>query len=1237
MATLRGQTARLVLGRVPENERVQVVREVVGALDEQSTNADIGFASTLLELHPDTGARTVLFAHLQTLIGRGEHAAVLSVLDLHPEMRQEAVARTSDAVSREVARLAVSPDKLFAVAMPVEPMAPLANGTQESDALDVNASIEEAANCLRFLIRVSVHLEARHAEMLLRSCVSLLGLKENQVCLLAQEACFALFGLPISFLDSHDALLWTRVRTLVAATDVFYKTLGFSIWLRWIASGRTIDRSILEQPEYWNAIVEGLRRGDSERRKASLQVLRASVEASLNDSALRTVIAADSQIQASSLTIQTHYARFCTVFETIALGSYLNQVMECEADLDYLTSQDYSVKAVWLYTLLEAALGQKMQESNRKFIGRWIMSSSLRSDDFDGFRTFFRGAFLPWLTTGHLFTSSLRRQNNIQRCEHGEKLSRYISRLLQSDVSHANAIVETILDSIFSRSGNNFAYATVYLIEGISQACHACPAIRMQNEQLERIGRITTWAGLPEVARDYMLARYWKLCQLLVERTEKDCSATIASSSCFWANLLERVAHLGPEASAHVDGNMASMALEASKRERSEQETIQKCEKLRMDLNRADPAALDVQRVEDTIDDIWSDLEYLEYPKSLLAVLPRLMPHQRLVQAALAKPEEHSKLEELMVSKTASLRELAQARSYMLSPLAATVRRVTLENPAAAPLFDIEDFVIRLSQNPPAPTLDAELEDATVPLLQALDERLIRLDYEYYFGPRESCGIASLLDLVSRLGTVNPPSSKKILDLLLNRWTRQKIPPSTVTPWKTALQLQVMLLCADQSLPTLSHLDAKALLKDFHYILAVEPLPRYRYLIEWTCARAYLHHPQLRPAVLEELRTKDHHSNPKFLASLMKLGVNIAKTDTSDEDFAYQLAAVFVPLAASSKVVIRHEAQWQIPILMDHAKVKGWKSVSEDAAFQALDEFIRSLGIFGDPPLERVIDKLDPVRDHNLTHLAEGPWWKLDHVEQPQTSHEDFVKLYESDKSLTFRLPPSCMPIGEPQPPPPQPKQQSQTEPVATTTKDTDHERKILQNIDNISRALGSGPGPTALQTKGAAYLSSTRTRHSNLLVIASLIENPYNLGGLSRVSEIFGTGTLYLQNPQVTSNKDFTNVSVSSHHHLPILPLAAKEIQNFVAGKKREEGYSVVGIEQTDRSVLVGEEGCVLPEKCILVIGSEREGIPAMILSECDLLVEIPQVGITRSLNVQTAAGIVLCEYAKQHRRGKK
>ena len=166
---------------------------------------------------------------------------------------------------------------------------------------------------------------------------------------------------------------------------------------------------------------------------------------------------------------------------------------------------------------------------------------------------------------------------------------------------------------------------------------------------------------------------------------------------------------------------------------------------------------------------------------------------------------------------------------------------------------------------------------------------------------------------------------------------------------------------------------------------------------------------------------------------------------------------------------------------------------------------------------------------------------------------------------------------------------------------------------------------------KHSVELATSCTR---LLLIAKFEKHADFLtyaGGLSRVSEIFGASALCLQNQNVLSNKDFTSVSVSSHLHFPIVQLSASGIPTFLAERKAE-GFTVVGIEQTDRSVLLGSEGTELPGKVALVVGSEKEGIPAVVLMECDVLVEIPQQGVTRSLNVQTAVSIVLYEHARQH-----
>lgn len=48
--------------------------------------------------------------------------------------------------------------------------------------------------------------------------------------------------------------------------------------------------------------------------------------------------------------------------------------------------------------------------------------------------------------------------------------------------------------------------------------------------------------------------------------------------------------------------------------------------------------------------------------------------------------------------------------------------------------------------------------------------------------------------------------------------------------------------------------------------------------------------------------------------------------------------------------------------------------------------------------------------------------------------------------------------------------------------------------------------------------------------------------------------------------------------------------------------------------------------------IRNEREGIPADLLQSLDVCVEIPQQGVTRSLNVHVSAALLVWEYTRQH-----
>jgi len=80
---------------------------------------------------------------------------------------------------------------------------------------------------------------------------------------------------------------------------------------------------------------------------------------------------------------------------------------------------------------------------------------------------------------------------------------------------------------------------------------------------------------------------------------------------------------------------------------------------------------------------------------------------------------------------------------------------------------------------------------------------------------------------------------------------------------------------------------------------------------------------------------------------------------------------------------------------------------------------------------------------------------------------------------------------------------------------------------------------------------------------------------------------------------------------------------------EQRELGYTILGLEQTAEAVQL--PGYSFPEKSVLLLGREKEGIPAELLHLLDQCLVIPQLGVIRSLNAHVSASIALFEYTKQ------
>lgn len=77
-----------------------------------------------------------------------------------------------------------------------------------------------------------------------------------------------------------------------------------------------------------------------------------------------------------------------------------------------------------------------------------------------------------------------------------------------------------------------------------------------------------------------------------------------------------------------------------------------------------------------------------------------------------------------------------------------------------------------------------------------------------------------------------------------------------------------------------------------------------------------------------------------------------------------------------------------------------------------------------------------------------------------------------------------------------------------------------------------------------------------------------------------------------------------------------------------RAEGYQIVSVEQTARSVML--DGFV-PQKggrYALVFGNEVDGVSQEVVDASDFSLEIPQFGTKHSLNVSVSVGVILWHF---------
>uniref|UniRef100_K3WD74 tRNA/rRNA methyltransferase SpoU type domain-containing protein n=1 Tax=Globisporangium ultimum (strain ATCC 200006 / CBS 805.95 / DAOM BR144) TaxID=431595 RepID=K3WD74_GLOUD len=164
-----------------------------------------------------------------------------------------------------------------------------------------------------------------------------------------------------------------------------------------------------------------------------------------------------------------------------------------------------------------------------------------------------------------------------------------------------------------------------------------------------------------------------------------------------------------------------------------------------------------------------------------------------------------------------------------------------------------------------------------------------------------------------------------------------------------------------------------------------------------------------------------------------------------------------------------------------------------------------------------------------------------------------------------------------------------------------------------------------------ALTLRLLQTPRHPVILCASLVDEISDLVGLARTCEVFNVGGLIVPNLCVCEEDEtFATISATANKWMLMEQMRPEngELAAVMLAWKRH-GFTIVAVEQTTSSVCLSSYA--FPEKVVIVLGKEKEGIPADILQLVDVCIEIPHFGHIRSLGVEVSGSLLLWTCTQQ------
>jgi tRNA (guanosine-2'-O-)-methyltransferase len=150
--------------------------------------------------------------------------------------------------------------------------------------------------------------------------------------------------------------------------------------------------------------------------------------------------------------------------------------------------------------------------------------------------------------------------------------------------------------------------------------------------------------------------------------------------------------------------------------------------------------------------------------------------------------------------------------------------------------------------------------------------------------------------------------------------------------------------------------------------------------------------------------------------------------------------------------------------------------------------------------------------------------------------------------------------------------------------------------------------------------------------ILLDNLSDPHNVGAITRTADGFGINDIllyytYNECPEMKcigfSSSSGANKWLNYHN------VAIEQVK-----EKKAQGYRMIATYIDPGAVQLTDY--VFPEKCLIMMGSEHQGLSPELKELADDVIYIPMVGMVESFNVSVAASLFLYEMFRQKSQGR-